>query len=170
MARTESDKEDLIRDATALVERAELVCDDDHSTLITIGFFRDGRCTVYLDQDPFYQFDTEGRLRRAFEDGLLYRSQAATLSSLRRGRKSDQDGRPQCVVLDRRDLTPSELQSFRERMHDRLRLLRDRIAADRITVRRAVSVSGGLPEQTLTMLDRVLQHSDDFIAAPAAPR
>lgn len=169
MARTESDKEDLIRDATALVERAELVCDHDE-TLITIGFFRDGRCTVYLNQDPFYQFDSEGRLRRAYENGLLYRSQTDTLSSMVRERSSDADGNPQSVTLSRRDLDASELHEFLTRMHGYLRPLRDHIAASRYTVRRAVTADGDLPGQTLTMLNRVVDRDRDFIAAPAAPR
>ena len=169
VARQESDKEDLIRDATALVERAELICDGS-PTLVTIGFFRDGRCTVYFEQDPFYQFDSEGRVRRAYENGFLYRSQASTLARMDRHRPTNADGETEKVILQRFDLTEIELIDFRERMLGLIRSLRDSIQNRQYTVQRAVTPDGNIPAQTLTLLKMVTQQKADFIAPPAAPR
>lgn len=169
MARNESDKEDLIRDATAMVERAELECEGLEG-LITIGFFRDGRCSVYFDQDPFYQFDSHGRLRRAWEAGFLYRSQLSTLARIDRQRSTDPAGEPTNVTLHRIDLPPAELEEFRQRMRIRVTALQQCVVADSFTVRRAVTVDGGLPHRTLPLLTQVLTHSTDFIASPAGPR
>ena len=162
MARQESVKEDLIRDATALVERAELMC-DGHPERITIGFFRDGRMAVYFDQDPFYQFDTEGRLRRAFEDGFLYRSQGLTLARLKRRRTSDEPP-AETTILERLDLDQQLLRSFQARMSDRLTWLHHAIQRNQIRVTRAVSCSGGIPEGALNHLQQVLNRDAEFLS------
>ena len=169
MARQESDKEDLIHDATALVERAELIC-DGASTVITVGFFRNGRCSVYFDQDPFYQFDSQGRVRRAYENGFLYRSQASTLARMDRHRPTNDDGKTEKVVLQRSDLTEVELIEFRERMLGLIRGLCDSIQSKRYSVQRAATPDGDIPAQTLTLLNMVIQRKTNFIAPPAAPR
>ena len=87
MARIEEDKEDLIADGVAMVERAEFARSDTEAetsdwNMLTTGFRRNGDLSIYLDQTYFYQFDTEGRLRRAHVDRFLYRSQGHTLAQL----------------------------------------------------------------------------------------
>ncbi|MCH2213384.1 MAG: hypothetical protein MK110_18950 [Fuerstiella sp.] len=167
--RQESDKEDLIRDATALVERAEIVC-DGWSAVITIGFFRNGRCSVYFDQDPFYQFDEHGLLRRAFEAGFLYRSQASTLARLDRCRPTDKHIDTSGVVLQRSDLTRSDLRQFHERMTCLIKRLLGAITEQQYRVHRAVTPDNQIPARTLLLLNLVLQHKTEFIAPPAGPR
>lgn len=170
MARQETDKEDLIRDATALVERAEIVCDGWES-VITTGFFRDGRCAIYFDQDPFYQFDSSGRLRRAFEAGFLYRSQGTALARIERHRSGTENAKASAVVLCRTDLSASVLVQFHMRMTRRLIRLHDAIRLGAYSVRRACPSGGGIPAQTLPLLATVLQRpADDFLAPPVAPR
>ena len=112
MNRIESDKEDLIRDATAMVDRAEysMVSIDNQPSIVTAGFRKDDSLSLYFDQDPFYQFDAGGLLRRAFESGYLYRSQGVTLAQLNRTRTSQQ------TALNRHELDSSELLQFRIRM------------------------------------------------------
>jgi len=167
MARHETDKEDLICDATALVQRAELQCAVLDVT-ITIGFFRDGRGTIYFDQDPFYQFGSDGRLRRAFEDGLLFRSQGTTLARLDRHRTSTEPSGQ--VTLQRSDLSPEELKEFRQRMSQRIARLQSTILDGQFTILRAVTPDGGLPEGTQTLLEHVLGHGENFLSAPPGTR
>lgn len=169
MARIEEDKEDLIRDATALVERAEIRC-AGMAEVITIGVFRDGRCSVYFDQDPFYQFDQQGRVRRAFEAGFLYRSQQSALSRIHRRRDSNANGEPEQVVLERIDLNASELQDFAQRMRLLIQKLLQQLEGQEYRVLRAVTPDGGIPAAALPLLNAVLQHDADFIAAPAGSR
>lgn len=169
MARQETDKEDLIRDATALVERAEIIC-EEWSTIITIGFFRDGRCAVYIDQDPFYQFDSSGLLRRAFESGFLYRSQGSTLAQINRRRSTSKNSETETVVLCRNDLSVSELHQFRERMTLHLNRLHNSIELGKYSVCRAVTSDGKIPARTLPMLNAVLQHGSEFVAPPVVGR
>lgn len=112
MNRNESDKEDLIKDASAMVDRAEfsIVSIDNQPSIVTAGFRKDDSLSLYFDQDPFYQFDGSGLLRRAYESGYLYRSQGVTLARLNRTRTSQQ------TTLNRNDLDSSELFQFRIRM------------------------------------------------------
>jgi hypothetical protein len=101
MARYESDREDLLREATALVERAEFRLPDAAESL-TIGFRRDGALSLFFGPDPVYQFNAAGELRRAFVAGLLYKAEQGKLVELRRER--DESG----ISLVRRSLTAPE--------------------------------------------------------------
>jgi hypothetical protein len=88
MSRRESDREDLMREATALVERAELAVDGLGESII-VGFRRDAAASFYFSPDTVYQFNAAGELRRAFLDGLLYKARHGRLISIRRERRDD---------------------------------------------------------------------------------
>ena len=86
MARHETDRENLMLEATALIRRAEWSI-PSHSDPIVAGFKRSGGWSLYFGSDPVYQFDADGRLRRAFVDGQIWRTQGTTLAGLRRERQ-----------------------------------------------------------------------------------
>lgn len=109
MARNESDREDLIREAVAFIERAELQV-PGISEPVTIGFRADSAMSVYFGQDPVYQFDALGCLRRAYCDGFLYRSHHSVLARLERVRTES------VTQLLRYDLTDAELSDFQQTM------------------------------------------------------
>jgi hypothetical protein len=113
MPRQEQDREDLLRDATAMVERAELQV-KFWSAPVFVGFRRDGSFSVYFGGDPVYQFNTAGQLRRAFIDGLLYKADHGRLANLRRERTETE------TVLVRHDLSDVETAALRVRMNDLL--------------------------------------------------
>jgi hypothetical protein len=117
MARNESDREDLLREASALVPRGELRV-AGFPELLTVGYRVGGALSLYFGQDPVYQFDASGRLRRGFVEGLLYRSEPRTLARLQRVREEGS------VVLLRHDLNAVELSEFRGRMQQHLEALR----------------------------------------------
>lgn len=123
MARDESDREDLLREAVALTRRAELEFEDREEPVF-LGFKRDGGLSIYLGADSVYQFNTLGQLRRAYRNGLLYRTQGTTLAELNRNR-SRQDR----VTLQRRDLSEEELNQFLEQMTASLHDLQQRLSA-----------------------------------------
>jgi hypothetical protein len=116
MAREESDREDLMREATALRRRIELQIPGLAETVIA-GFRAEGRLSIYFGPDPVYQFDEQGGLRRAFVAGRLYRSEGNTLAKLTRVRT------PQQTELQREDLDPESLRTFLDRMRSVLREL-----------------------------------------------
>jgi hypothetical protein len=111
MARQESDKEDLLRDATALVERIELASvgalQVEH---VVAGFRHDGATSIFFGVDPVYHFNAAGELRRAYCDGLLFKADSGRLVSLSRERQQNE------VQLLRHDLTEAEQQAFLARL------------------------------------------------------
>jgi hypothetical protein len=124
MARDESSREDLLREATALVERIELRphtpdLSNSESVLvvqpIVAGFRRDGALSIFFGEDPVYQFNTDGELRRAYCDGKLFKATRGRLAALERVRTQDE------VQLIRLDLSRDEESAFLSQMEDRLR-------------------------------------------------
>jgi recombinational DNA repair ATPase RecF len=131
MARNESDREDMIREATALRNRVEWKVPGE-SELVFAGVKAAGWLAIYFGPDPVYQFNEEGSLRRAFVDGFLYRSHGTTLARLKRTRRDDQTN------LTRLDLTPEEVREFLERMDQRLSRLVDQLSSGTVEVVRQI--------------------------------
>jgi hypothetical protein len=129
MAQEESDREDLLREATALVERVELVpmgtATGGH---IVAGFRAGGALSIYFGTDPVYHFNSHGELRRAFSGGLLIKAEAGRLVSLDRRRQAHQ------VQLVRRDLASEEQLEFLANMSGRLREMAEVMASREFTV------------------------------------
>jgi hypothetical protein len=86
VARHESDREDLLREATALVERCELHLPTSPATEVVAGFRRNGALSVFFGADPVVQFDPQGRLRRAYWRGSLLKAEGGQLIRLEKRR------------------------------------------------------------------------------------
>jgi hypothetical protein len=104
MALQEQEREDLLREATALVERVELTCGGAES--IFAGFRRDGAASFFLTPARVYQFNAAGELRRGFLDGRLYKADCGRLFQLTRERSEDS------VELIRHEMTAAETAEF----------------------------------------------------------
>jgi hypothetical protein len=113
MARVERDREDLLAEATALVERVELEL-PGMSQHVIVGFRSTGCGSVYLGPDEAYQFNTAGQLRRAYHGGHLYKSEGGRLVQLARRRSEGQ------AQLIRHDLDAAETATFLGRMTEAL--------------------------------------------------
>ena len=118
MARDESNREDLLREATALVERIELIPNgatiDGH---IVAGFRRNGALSIFFGQDPVYQFNAAGELRRAYNDGKLLKADRGRLSALQRVRTQNE------VRLVRHELDESVENEFMAQIANQLQAL-----------------------------------------------
>jgi hypothetical protein len=118
MARDQSQRDDLLAEATALVERVEIVPLDVHgsskgdesSTPIVAGFRADGALSLFFGEDPVYQFNEAGELRRAYVGAQLYKALGGRLVELTRVRLPNQ------VELRRRELPAEEDADFLLRM------------------------------------------------------
>jgi hypothetical protein len=87
MARPNLDREDLLTEATALVERIELAL-PGYAEPVLAGF-RASRCaSLFFGADPVYQFNSQSQLRRAYAGGLLYKAQRGRLVSIARTRQA----------------------------------------------------------------------------------
>jgi hypothetical protein len=143
MARHESDREDLLREATALVERIELSpVHEPQGEHVVAGFRRGGACSIFFGDHSVYQFNAQGELRRAYCDGLLVKADRGRLVSLRRVRAHDE------VQLLRNDLTDDEQAAFLGRMNEILRDFEAQLN------RGQYRVSGQVPADA-NVLDRV---------------
>lgn len=114
MAGQESDREDLLREATALVERVELTSGDRRVSIVA-GFRDDGSLSIFFGAEPVYQFNSAGELRRAFVNDRLLKASNGRLVALRRERHGDE------VQLLRHDLDAAEQESFLDQMSNQLR-------------------------------------------------
>jgi hypothetical protein len=159
MAHEESQREDLLGEATALVERIELrlvgdaVLNDDS---VVAGFRADGAFSVFFGEDPAYHFNAAGELRRAYCDGLLIKATAGRLVSMRRVRTASE------TQLVRRELSSVEAAEFLTRMIDRLRGLHAQITSS------AFEVVGQIPPETNVLGDVsewIAKHDEVRIAA-----
>lgn len=158
MARQESDREDLIREATALKNRIEWRV-PGRQELAVAGLKSDDSLSVYFGQDPVYHFSPVGQLRRSYCDGYLYRSHGTTLAKLTRERTSE------ATSLSRVDLSAQELDCFLSLMRQRIALLRDSIQSG--TVLETRRVVDGRPFDIAKSLNQVLAAAPAL--APAYP-
>ena len=154
MVRQEVDRDDLFREAAALIERAEFEV-PGMAEPVTAGRRKAGGWSIYFGADPCFHFDEQGRLRRAFAEGRLYRTQGRTLAKLERVHTPDE------TELRRRDLTPEELASFLESARRRLAELRTAVQQHAIQVQRVfppdAAVSDGLERALRQVLDPALR-------------
>lgn len=159
MAREEADREDLLAEATALVERIELTI-AGRAAPIVAGFRRDGSLSLYFGSDPVFQFNARGELRRAFVDGLLFKAVHGRLASLRRERTTD------ATNLVRHDLSEEEESRLVERLQSLLRDLDDAFEQGR------VNVTGQVPSDVdvIGRVQKWLQDRGETISIARSPR
>jgi hypothetical protein len=132
MARDESHREDLLREATALVERIELAPTDAHEANIVAGFRANGALSIFFGEDPVYQFNAAGELRRAYRGDRLIKAAKGHLASLERVRTERE------VQLIQHVFSDSEQGEFIAAMADNLRCLRESLDAGLLHVVRQV--------------------------------
>jgi hypothetical protein len=167
MAQNEADHENLMREAVSLVKRVE--CQYAGRTQPSLlGLNANGWLFVYLGTDPMYRFDERGRLRRAFVDGRLFRTEGSTLAAMQRKRRPASDAEVATSTLLRQDLAPSELNAFRERMFRELTELNEGLAAGVILRQHPIDATQ-LVDQLRKALKAVLE-STEFLAPPLVKR
>ncbi len=160
MSRNESDREDLLAEATALVRRVELQVDGELEPVVA-GVRDNGRLSIYFGGEPVYHFDETGRLRRAFADGCLYRTQETTLSRMNRERTESS------TLLLRHDLNETELAQFLAEMRDRLSQLMSALQNDHTKLLRSVPTNDDFRPELENLIQQIL-HSDSPLA-PTIP-
>jgi hypothetical protein len=146
MSRQQHDREDLLREATALVDRVSLRL-SGHDEEIVVGFRRDGSASIYWGGSCVYQFTSLGHLRRAYVGDLLYKAERGQLISLRRVRNVD------VVELTRHALSDIQTQAFLLEMREKLESLHDGLAKQSFTILGQVSAEGDLVDRTACWLD-----------------
>jgi hypothetical protein len=144
----EGQGEDLIRTATALVQRIELAI-DGFSELLVVGFRRDGAASFFLGEDPVYQFNAAGELRRAFRAGKLLKAESRKLVELTRKRT---DNRVDMVACE---LSEEQHQQFLGQLWKTLSELQQALLGKRYRVTRQVPVEQDIVEQVIQWIDQL---------------
>lgn len=145
MARNESDREDLLREATALIERVELKTAGFEEPIVC-GFRRDGSASFYFGAEPVYQFNTANQLRRAFVGGRLLKAERGLLVALSRER-TERD-----VALVRHELTENEVQMLISDLRSNLHRLQAALEADAYTLNGQVPADARVSARVLAWL------------------
>ena len=162
MARVEADREDLLSEAVALVRRMEIRTHGGDFEIIA-GFRATGWLSIYFGPDLMYQFDELGRLRRAFVDGTLYRTQGTALAELQKHRTETE------TVLVRRDLAGEPLAEFQKRVHAKIGWLQDVFHKGEATIIRQIPLDDrSLVNDVRVCLETIL-NTPEFLA-PAIKR
>ncbi len=133
MARHEQSREDLIRDARALVERVELTVPDSLCTdLVVVGRRASGDLSLYFGEDPVFHFNATGQLRRAYVAGRLLKAEATKLVAMDRRRIEGE------VQLHSRTLTAAESQTLTSDLTHKIDELARAINSGTATITRTV--------------------------------
>jgi hypothetical protein len=106
MAKEERDREDIFREATALVERIELSGFVGQAGPVVVGFRRNGCASIYFGVQLACHFNSRDELRRAYAAEQLLKAKHGHLVTMRRVRMDNQ------VQLCSRQLTEAELTQF----------------------------------------------------------
>jgi hypothetical protein len=129
MARDEAPREDLMREAVALVRRIELELDAEPAPVV-VGFRRDGSVSLFFGDDPVVQFNSYRELRRGYSAGRLLKAEHGRLVSLTRQLTERQ------TRLVRHELTERETASYLSDIQARLHRLRRALHEGRVGVLR----------------------------------
>jgi hypothetical protein len=121
VARDEHHREDLLAEATALVERAELTLAGDAEPIVA-GFRRDGSLSIYFGDDPAFHFNSAGELRRAYNRGRIYKAERRKLVALERRRVTGE------VQLIRHEMTADEASAFLKELGERIKHVQSALA------------------------------------------
>ena len=159
MAREEVDREDLLRDATALVRRIELDVPGEADPVVA-GFRRTGAASFYFGADPAYHFNSGGRLRRAYLSDHLLKAERGRLVSLRRERTD------QAVELRRTELNDERAREILAEMKARLEKLQRAIANGAARVVGHVPAEGNVLAEVAAWL--AVNPSDQIAQSPNA--
>jgi hypothetical protein len=159
MAREEQNREDLLREATALVQRVELAIAGRPEPVV-LGLRRNSAGSIYLTPDRVYHFNPQGELRRAFIDELLYKAERHRLIELTRRRT------PEEVQLVRRELSPQETEQFTADFCQAVREIVDQIDSRQFQIVGQVPPNEDVTATAVDWLKRLIEQPLRIARAP----
>ena len=148
MARHEQDREDLIREATRLVPRAEWHVPGEEAPVV-LGIRSPGALSVFFGPDPVFHFNSRGELRRGFVRGALWKAEQGRLVVMRRRRTSES------VTLQARDVRSEEEAALLGEAQKRLAALHNALASGQAIWIRGVGEGAASAEFWLRCLEAV---------------
>ncbi|MEO8496062.1 MAG: hypothetical protein ABI614_13410 [Planctomycetota bacterium] len=151
MARHGQDREDLMREATALVRRVELqwpdAAEQGSPTTCIVGFRRTGEASIFVGAELVFQFNAAGELRRGFWNGRLVKAEGGRLVQLER-RELEAE-----VQLVRHPLSELQTSEFLRLATETLEVLRRLLRTGGLAVLRRVPVDMSVASELAALLD-----------------
>jgi hypothetical protein len=158
MARRSQDRENLLRDATALVPRVMLRMSILDESCEVFAGFRGEALSIYFNADPVYHFNSWCELRRAFVDGRIIKAECEQLFVWEPQRSAD------TVTMQSRAFSPVEQQEFGANLLERLAELRTALEQKNCELLGQVPAEGDAEIRLQSWLDQVTE----FIVARTA--
>jgi hypothetical protein len=137
VARQVHEREDLLRDARALVPRASLRVELNGQACNIFAGFRGASLSIYFGDDPVFHFNARGELRRAFVNDRLIKAERGRLVALERKRSEGE------TALEGGPLKPKDEAALLEDIRRRLRNVGTALAAGSVDVVGQVPDDGG---------------------------
>jgi hypothetical protein len=156
MAREIHEREDLLRDAVALVPRVLIQVALNGRRCEVFAGFRGDSLSLYFGGDPVYHFNADGELRRAYLADQLVKAEQGQLVTLNRQRAVKE------VLLERQTADPAAAQAIVDQMHCRLAELRSAMAAQQFECVGEAPTKGEALPRLVAWLD---DHPEAKIAA-----
>ena len=159
MARSQQPREELLRDATALVDRVSFQA-GDWTEPVVVGFRSNGAASIYFGEDPVYQFNCDNELRRSHWRGKRIKAEQRQLQFLRQQPGSSR------LQLSTIALDAHQTNEFLDELTKRLELLRTAV------FHRNLRVIGQVPEQPdlLPRLQSWLESLDSYPTIAISPK
>jgi len=151
MDRSLENDEDLLADATALVERAKLELPTMNDPFV-FGFRTNGALSLFFEDAAAYHFNRRNELRRIFLCGKRYKAQEGQLLSVDRIPQT-RGVRLQSAVLD-----PEQTKKMLCRMNQRLDALDSLFAAGRYRIIGQIPKQGGIIARLHKRIPELLQN------------
>ena len=148
MTEHEGQREDLIATATALVQRVELAI-DGFPDLLVVGFRSDGAASLFVGEDPVYQFNARGELRRVFRAGKLVKAASGRLVELTRQRTDNR------VDMASRELTDQQHQQLLSQLRQTLDRLQAALYQKQYRITGQVPVDQDVVQQAAQWIEQL---------------
>ena len=143
--------EDLLADATALVQRAkiELPPGDDP---IVFGFRKNGALSLFFDPEVAYHFNQHYQLRRVFLHGERYKAEQGQLVCVRRlpGLRN--------VRLQSTVVQPTQLEQILTVLNERLRRWQALLHEGNYRIIRQISTRGDVAKRLRDCIPELIRH------------
>ncbi len=150
MARLVQDREDLLRDAKALVPRVQFEVEGPESSeTVFAGFRKQGALSLYFDFQPVYHFNRRGQLRRAYVEDRLIKAEAKRLIAMTPHRGKH------VVEMLRHRMTETEQSQFRRVLLERLQGLKRTLEEGRYVVAGQVPKDAPVVSQLQSWLEEM---------------
>jgi len=158
VSKQQQNKEDILREATALVNRIEIKFSQKavSKESVFVGFRRDGAVSFFFGAEPVYQFNTRHEFRRGYCKGAMLKADNGKICNLTRVREGDQ------LVLLSRDYSDEQTAEFLEEMKHALLVLYKEIRGGQWSILGAVVEAGTAEELLNRVADWLETHTSEL--------